>query len=90
MAQPADCPRDPAPAATLPLSIDLGGRPGVPKDAAGEAFLDLPASPPGPDCAGPAPASPDVLHGEPGDALHGPASRNLLVPWNPRVRVEQR
>jgi hypothetical protein len=89
-AQPADCAVAPQPGSTLPLSLDLGGRPGVPPGLTGQVFVTVPMSPPGIACPG-APPVRDILRGEPGNVLGGPPSRDLLRgPGVPSVRVETR
>ncbi|MGE0226711.1 MAG: hypothetical protein AB7F35_27710 [Acetobacteraceae bacterium] len=79
-AQPADCPIEAAPQGVLPLAIDLGGRPGVPRGLTGQAYVDLPVGNQSAlECTQPAPPGPrDILHGPPGDVLHGPPPANLL------------
>lgn len=68
-AAPADCPTQQSSGASLSMSIDLGGRPGVPAGTSGEVDVDVPVLPKD-DCAeAPSPPS-DVLHGEPGDLLN--------------------
>lgn len=70
-AQPADCPTAPAPpGSSLPVAIDLAGRPGVPSGVKGQALLAVPMQPQPTDCGQPS-APADVLHGEPGDLLRG-------------------
>ncbi|MDR3535564.1 MAG: hypothetical protein P4L71_03600 [Acetobacteraceae bacterium] len=89
-AQPADCPTAPADGPTIPLALDLAGRPGVPAGTTGQAYVAVPAGQPGYACQSTRPPPTDVLHGEPGDVLHGPPSRDLLRgPGTPQVRVEQ-
>lgn len=70
MAQPADCPTEPAPGPSMPLSIDLAGRPGVPAGVTGKAFVEVPMEAAQPECGEPPPSS-DVLRGAPGDLLRG-------------------
>jgi hypothetical protein len=70
MAQPADCPRQPAPGPSMPLSIDLAGRPGVPAGVTGKAFVEVPMEAAQTECGEP-PAPSDVLGGAPGDLLRG-------------------
>ena len=78
-AQPADCPAEPASGPTLPLSIDLAGRTGVPSSTSGQAYVNVPLTPPGMACHDrPAPPS-DVLRGEPGDLLRGPVTPHVTV-----------
>jgi hypothetical protein len=78
MAQPADCPARPAPGPSLPLAIELAGRPGVPAGVTGKAFVEVPTHPPqtqhGETECGEQPAPTDVLGGAPGDLLRGPPS----------------
>ena len=70
-AQPADCPTVPAPQSpSVPVTIDLGGRPGVPSGVTGQALLAVPLQAPRTDCGEPS-APADVLRGEPGDLLRG-------------------
>ena len=74
----------------LPLSLDLAGRPGVPRGVAGQAYVDLPIGPPGIACRDARPPPRDILHGEPGNPM-GPSSPDLLRgPGSPQVRVEIR
>jgi hypothetical protein len=79
-AQPADCRVDPTSGPELPLSIDLAGRPGVPAGTSGQAYVNVPLTPPGVACRDAREPPRDVLRGEPGDLLRGPAQ--------PRVTVE--
>ena len=72
-AQPADCLTAPPSGATLPLSLDLAGRHGVPFGVSGEAYVAVPMEAPGIACAIP-PLPADVLRGERGDLLN-PAPR---------------
>lgn len=87
-AQPADCPAEPRATASVPLSLDLNGLPGVPRGLAGYVGADIPVAPPGGTLcrAAPAPAVADVLRGEPGDVLRGPPARDLL--GGPAARVD--
>ena len=86
-AQPADCPSMPPSGPMLPLSLDLAGRPGVPRGVTGQAYVYLPMGAPGVACDNPPPPR-DVLRGEP---LMGPPSADLLRgPGTPRVWVETR
>ena len=89
-AQPADCDAGRPPAGTLPLSVDLAGRPGVPSGVTGQVEIEVPvASAGGTQCRDARPPPRDVLRGEPGDVLHGPPSPDLLRgPGTPRVEVE--
>jgi hypothetical protein len=95
--QPADCaPRTPG-GRMLPLALDFAGRPGTSSrttgTGTGTAYVEVPLAPPGNACArssmAPSVAPPsDVLHGQPGDVLTGPASPDLLRgPGEPRVRM---
>jgi hypothetical protein len=70
MAQPADCAARPAPGPAAHVSIDLAGRPGVPKGVNGKALVEAPMQAPQTDCGEPSAPS-DVLGGEPGDLLRG-------------------
>ena len=89
-AQQADCPVEPSTGPMLPLSLDLAGRPGVPADTTGKAYVLVPMSPPGVACRDAAPPPSDILRGEPGNTL-GPPSRDLLRgSGTPRVWVETR
>ena len=90
-AQPADCPAEPSAGPMLPLSLDLGGRPGVPRGVTGQAYVGVPMGGPGVTCGGaPGPPPHDILRGEPGNVL-GPTSPDLLRgPGTPRVWVETR
>ena len=92
-AQPADCVTDPPATATVPLSLDLQGLPGVPSGLTGLLGADVPVAPPGGTyCAAPPPppSDGDVLAGPPGDVLHGRHARDLLRGNVPRVEVETR
>lgn len=73
MAQPADCPTLPAPRPSLPVTIDLAGRPGVPAGVTGRAHAAVPMQAPQTDCGEPSTPA-DVLRGEPGDLLRGTAA----------------
>lgn len=87
-AQPVDCPVEPSGGLTLPLSLDLAGRRGVPAGTTGQAFIAVPMQPPGIACGDARPPPMDVLQGEPGSTL-GPPMRDLLHgPGTPRVDVE--
>jgi hypothetical protein len=89
-AQPANCATEPSVGSTLPLSLDLAGRPGVPKGFIGQAYVDLPIGQPGVACRDASPPPRDILRGERGDVL-GPSSPDLLRgPGNPHVWVEVR
>jgi hypothetical protein len=89
-AQPADCPTEQTSGPMLPLSLDLAGRPGVPRGVTGQAYVDIPIGAPGIACRDASPPPRDMLRGEPGDVL-GPRSPDLLRgPGNPQVRVELR
>jgi hypothetical protein len=79
MAQPADCPARPALGPSLPLAIELAGRPGVPAGMTGKAFVEVQTPKPpqmerGETECGEQPAPTDVLGGAPGDLLHGQPS----------------
>jgi hypothetical protein len=90
-AQSADCPPPPAAAGpTLPLALDLAGRPGVPSGVTGQAYLDVPlGTPDGYACDDSPPPVHDILRGPPGDVLGGPPSADLLRgPGSPHVEVE--
>ena len=89
--QPADCASEQWAGPTLPLSLDLAGRPGVPKGVTGHAYVEVPMGVPGIACQDPAAPPPrDILRGEPGNLL-GPSSPDLLRgPGTPRVLVETR
>jgi hypothetical protein len=89
-AQPADCPAEPSTGPMLPLSLDLGGRAGVPRGVTGQAYVGVPMGAPGVACGGAPPPPRDILRGEPGNVL-GPSSPDLLRgPGTPRVWVEIR
>ncbi len=77
-AQPADCLTAPSSGATLPLSLDLAGRNGVPSGVTGQAYVSVPMEAPGIACGIP-PTPSDVLRGPPADVLRG-ARGNLLNP----------
>ena len=92
MAQPADCPVDPSAegGGVLPLALDIGGRPGVPRGTTGRVYVGVPIPPPGSmACTNSAPPGPkDILRGDPGNVLSGPPSRDLLRgPGQPVVEV---
>jgi hypothetical protein len=89
-AQPADCPGEPAAGPMLPLSLDLHGRPGVPRGVTGQAYVDVPMGTPGIACGGAPPPPRDVLRGEPGNLLGPPSTDLLRGPGTPRVLVETR
>jgi hypothetical protein len=75
--QPADCQTRPAAGPSLPLAIDLAGRPGVPAGVTGKTFVAVQTQGSQVDCGEPAAPS-DVLRGAPGDLLLGtpqPAAR---------------
>jgi hypothetical protein len=80
---------EPSAGSTMPLSLDLSGRPGVPLGTTGQAYVAVPMQPPGIACRDAKPPPSDTLRGEPGDTL-GPPSRDLLRPGIPSVRVETR
>ncbi len=90
-AQPADCPTEPGPTASVPLELNLQGLPGVPKGVTGSLYADVPVAPPGGTvcAADPLPPSTDVLAGPPGRVLGGPPARDLLRGGEPRVTVDQ-
>ncbi|HEY2618934.1 MAG TPA: hypothetical protein VGI78_16460 [Acetobacteraceae bacterium] len=80
-AQPADCPTEAVTGPMLPLALDLAGRRnGVPPGTTGQAYVEVPVTPPGIACRDAPPPPSDVLRGEPGDLLRGPGT--------PHVRVE--
>jgi hypothetical protein len=88
-AQPADCQSEPSAGPRLPLSLDLAGRPGVPRGVTGQAYVDVPMGAPGVACGGAPPPPPrDILRGEPGNLLGPPSPDLLRGPGTPRVRVE--
>jgi hypothetical protein len=90
-AQPADCASAPAGGPMLPLSLDLGGRPGVPRGVTGQAYVAVPMDAPGIACQDPPRPPPrDILRGEPGDLLGPPSPDLLRGPGTPRVWVEPR
>jgi hypothetical protein len=94
-AQPADCASAPAGGPMLPLSLDLGGRPGVPGNVpsgvTGQAYVAVPMGAPGMACQDPPRPPPrDILRGEPGDLLGPPSPDLLRGPGTPRVWVETR
>jgi hypothetical protein len=74
VACPTRQPGDPG----LPLYLNLQGLKGVPSGVSGQVAVNVPSAPP-PDCAPPAPRPPtDVLHGDPGDVLHGEGPADVL------------
>lgn len=79
VAQPADCPTEPSSGPTLPLSVDLAGRRGVPSGTTGQAYVAVPLAPPGIDCRDTRARPADVLQGEPGDLLLGPGRPHVKV-----------
>jgi hypothetical protein len=89
-AQPADCPTEPLAGPVLPLSLDLAGRPGVPRGVTGQAYVAVPMGPPGIACGNAPPPPRDILHGEPGNVLGPPSPDLLRGPGTPRVWVETR
>jgi hypothetical protein len=90
-AQPADCRSAPASGDMLPLSLDLGRRPGVPRGVTGLAWVGVPMGAPGLACPN-EPQAPlrDILRGEPGSLLGPPSPDLLRGPGTPRVVVETR
>jgi hypothetical protein len=83
MAQPADCTVEP-PSSALPLSLGIGGMPGVPLGLTGNVYVAVPIV--GATSCDEVPAPPrDILHGNPmppgenvlsgkrGNLLRGPA-----------------
>ncbi len=70
MAQPADCPTLPAQGPSIPVTVGLAGRPGVPSGVKGKAWIAVPMQAPRTDCGEPS-APADVMRGEPGDLLRG-------------------
>ena len=68
-AQPADCTATMPNGPLLPLQLDLAGRPGVPRDVTGQAFVALPMMPQGNACRDAPPPPRDVLRGPPSDDL---------------------
>jgi hypothetical protein len=89
-AQTADCRVESPPGPTLPLSLDLAGRPGVPAGTTGQVYVGVPMNPPGVACRDERPPPSDILRGEPGNTL-GPPTRDLLRgPGTPRVWIETR
>lgn len=90
IAQGANCQTEAAPGATLPLSLDLAGRPGVPAGTTGQAYVAVPLHPPGIACRDARPPPSDALTGEPGDTLGPPVHDLLRGPGVPRVKIEAR
>ena len=86
LAQSLDCGAPQRQGDQIPLYLDLQGLKGVPKGVTGQVAVTVPAGPPQ-ECA-PAPHLPtDVLHGDPGDALHGNGSADILQgPGRPTVQ----
>lgn len=72
-AQPADCPTVQRPGPSMDVGVDIGGQPGVPAGTKGRAHVAVPMAAPVIDCGEPS-APADVLRGEPGDLLRGPAT----------------
>jgi hypothetical protein len=70
MAQPADCPTRPSPSPSVPVTIDLASRPGMPAGVSGKLRAAVPMQAPQTECGEPAAPS-DVLGGAPGDLLRG-------------------
>jgi hypothetical protein len=64
------------PSQSLPILLDLAGRPGVPPGVSGQVLVQVPINPP-PPAASPAPPSTDVLRGPPGNVLQGPPGNPL-------------
>jgi hypothetical protein len=65
----ADCPIAPSSGASLPMAIDLGGRPSVAAGTSGQVYLNVPILPQ--DTCVETPRLPvDVLRGEPGNLLN--------------------
>jgi hypothetical protein len=73
LAQPADCAPDPnaPPPTVLPMQLNLGGLPGVPRGVDGQIYVGAPMSNGGMTCTDRPPPPRDILRGEPGDVLHG-------------------
>ena len=90
VAQGADCPAEPSDGPTLPLSLDLAGRPGVPAGVTGQADVAVPLNAPGMACRDASPPPSDILRGEPGDPLGPPVQDLLRGPGTPHVKVEAR
>ncbi len=90
-AQGADCATAVVGGPTLPLALDLAGRPGVPgRCMTGQAYVAVPMNSPGLACRDERPPPSDILGGEPGDTL-GPQVHDLLRgPGVPHVQVEIR
>jgi hypothetical protein len=89
-AQPADCPTEPSAGPMLPLSLDLAGRPGVPRGVTGQTYVEVPMGAPGIACRNAPPPPRDILRGEPGNVLGPPSPDLLRGPGTPRVLVETR
>lgn len=83
-ASPSDCSAPPSPGTTLPIPLDLAGRP-----IAGPGLTAPPAMPSPLACGGPTAAASSGLDGLPTDVLHGLPGMDLLRgPLTPQVRPE--
>jgi hypothetical protein len=89
-ALPTNCAGTPVPALELSLALGLQPRSPSPGGWNGSAFVEIPLSSSGSACTQGGLRMPaDVLRGEPGDVLTGPASPDLLRGrGEPRVRIE--
>jgi hypothetical protein len=90
LAQPADCPAAADQANSMPIYLNLQGRPGVPKGMQGGVFLNVPVGANASNCAPTLPPLPsDILHGNDsdGDTLRGLGGGNLLRGTPPTARV---
>jgi hypothetical protein len=85
-----DCVTEQSAGPSLPLSLDLAGRPGVPAGTTGQAYIAIPMYPPGIACRDARPPPADILHGEPGDTLGPPVGNLLRGSGTPYVTVETR
>jgi hypothetical protein len=89
-AQEPDCAVERSEGPSLPLSLDLAGRPGVPAGTTGQAYVAIPMHPPGIACRDARPPPADTLRGESGDTLGPPVGDLLRGSGTPHVTVEAR
>ncbi len=89
-AQEPDCAVEQSEGPSLPLSLDLAGRPGVPAGTTGQAYIAIPMYPPGIACRNARRPPSDILRGEPGNTLGPPVGDLLRGSGTPHVTVETR
>ena len=81
-AAPPDCQPDAASGQTVPIPLDLTGRPNIQSGLTGQTFTTLPGSLGNNGCRDPLPADapPSTLRNDTGDALHGLPMPDSLRP----------